>query len=224
MDQRHQHFEIPRVRDLARHAIPHIVEATLIPLGLFYGFLWLVGVWGAILAALGWSYVAVLRRLVTGRRIPGLLVLGTVGITARTLLALASGSSFLYFLQPSLVTALVGGVFLLSVPAGRPLAQRLAHDFVPLSPALVGRPAVQRVFVRITLLWALVNLVNAAGAIGLLLSQPVATYIAAKTAMSWVVTGGGVAISAWLFKRTVRLQPAPVPVPVAVPIAVPATA
>ena len=219
MDQRHQHFEIPRLRDLARHALPHIVEATLVPLGLFYGFLWLVGVWGAILAALGWSYVAVLRRVVTGRRIPGLLVLGTVGITARTLLALASGSSFLYFLQPSLVTALVGGVFLLSVPAGRPLAQRVAHDFVPLSPALVGRPAIQRVFVRITLLWALVNLVNAAGAIGLLLSQPVATYIAAKTAMSWVVTGGGVALSAWWFKRTLRLQPVPVAVPAPVAVA-----
>ena len=53
--------------------------------------------------------------------------------------------------------------------------------------------------------------------LGLLLSQPVATYIAAKTAMSWVVTGGGVAISAWWFKRSVRLQPAPVPVPVAIP-------
>jgi intracellular septation protein A len=212
MDQGHQHFEIPRVRDLARHAIPHIVEATLVPLGLFYAFLWLVGVWGAILAALGWSYIAVARRLLTGRRIPGLLVLGTVGITARTLLALASGSAFLYFLQPSLVTGIVGGAFLLSVPAGRPLAQRLAHDFVPLPPALVGHPAIQRVFVRITLLWALVNLVNAAGAIGLLLSQPVATYVAAKTAMSWVVTGGGVALSAWWFKRTVRRQPAPVAV------------
>jgi hypothetical protein len=78
------------------------------------------------------------------------------------------------------------------------------------------------VFVRITLLWALVNLVNAAGAIGLLVSQPVATYVAAKTAMSWVVTGAGVAISAWWFKRTVRLQPAPVPVPV--PVMVAATA
>jgi intracellular septation protein A len=211
MDERHQHFEIPRLRDLARHAIPHIVEATLVPLALFYGFLWLVGVWGAILAALGWSYVAVARRLLTGRRIPGLLVLATVGVTARTLLALASRSAFLYFLQPSLVTGIVGGVFLLSVPAGRPLAQRLAHDFVPLPPALVRRPAIQRVFVRITLLWALVNLINAAGAIGLLLSQPVATYVAAKTAMSWVVTGGGVALSAWLFKRTVRLQPALVP-------------
>ena len=214
MEQRHQHFEIPRFRDLARHAVPHIVEATLVPMGLFYGFLWLVGVWGAILAALAWSYVAVIRRLVTGRPVPGLLVLGTVGITARTLLALASGSAFLYFLQPSLVTGVVGGVFLLSVPAGRPLAQRLAHDFVPLPIAFVRRPAIQRVFVRITLLWALVNLVNAAGAIGLLVSQPVGTYVAAKTAMSWVVTGAGVAISTWWFKRTVRLQPAPVAVPV----------
>jgi hypothetical protein len=209
MDPQHQHFEIPRLAELARHAVPHIVEATLVPTALFYGFLWLVGVWGAILAALAWSYVAVFRRLLTGRRIPGLLLLGSVGITARTVLALASGSTFLYFLQPSLMTAIIGGMFLLSVPAGRPLAQRLAHDFVPLPAAFVRRPAIQRVFVRITLLWALINLVNAAGAVGLLVSQPVATYVAAKTAMSWIVTGVGVALSTWWFKRTMRLQPAP---------------
>jgi hypothetical protein len=211
MDQKHQPFEIPRLRELARHAIPHVIEATLVPMALFYGFLWLVGVWGAILAALSWSYVAVIRRLLTGRRVPGLLVLGTVGVTARTLLALASGSAFLYFLQPSLVTAVVGGVFLLSVPAGRPLAQRLANDFVPLPTAFLRRPAIQRVFVRITILWALVNLVNAAAAVGLLMSQPVATYVAAKTATSWVVTGSGVALSTWWFKRTLQRQPALVP-------------
>jgi intracellular septation protein A len=211
MDHQHQGFEIPRLRELARHAIPHIVEATLVPMALFYAFLWLVGVWGAILAALGWSYVAVVRRLVTGRRIPGLLLLGTVGVTARTVLALASGSAFLYFLQPSLLTAIVGGLFLLSVPAGRPLAQRLADDFVPLPAAFLRRPAIRRVFVRITLLWALINLVNAAGAVGLLVSQPVATYVAAKTAMSWVVTGAGIALSTWWFKRTMRSQPALLP-------------
>jgi hypothetical protein len=49
------HFEIPRLRDLATHAVPHLLEATLIPLGIFYLSLWQWGTKVAILAALGWS-------------------------------------------------------------------------------------------------------------------------------------------------------------------------
>ena len=41
-------------------------------------------VWGALVAALVWSYMAIIRRAVTGQRIPGILVLGTLGITARS--------------------------------------------------------------------------------------------------------------------------------------------
>jgi hypothetical protein len=112
------HFELPRLRSLARHAIPHLIEATLIPLALFYGFLWIVGVWGALFAALGWSYAAILRRVVLRQSIPGLLVLGALGLTARTAVAFASGSVFIYFLQPTLTTVVIAGAFLLSVPAG----------------------------------------------------------------------------------------------------------
>src|SRR2546427_5907120 len=107
--------EIPRLRTMARHAVPHLVEATFIPLALFYVFLWTAGVWGALIAALCWSYLALVRRMVTGRRIPGILVLGALGITARTIAAFASGSVFVYFLQPSLTTVVVAGAVLLSV-------------------------------------------------------------------------------------------------------------
>src|SRR5690606_2179357 len=125
----HPHLEIPRLAALVRHALPNIVEGSLIPLGVFYGALWLVGIWGGLIASLAWSYAAIARRVATGRNIPGLLVIGTLGLTARTIVSLASGSVFVYFLQPTLTTALIAGAFLLSVPAGRPLAERLAGDF-----------------------------------------------------------------------------------------------
>ena len=65
--------EIPRLREMARHALPHLIEATFIPLILFYTFLWTAGVWGALVAALVWSYAAIIRRAVTGQRIRTLL-------------------------------------------------------------------------------------------------------------------------------------------------------
>lgn len=196
--------EIPRLRSMARHAVPHLIEATFIPLALFYAFLWTAGVWGALIAALAWSYIAVLRRAITGQRIPGILVLGTVGITARTIVSLASGSTFVYFLQPSLTTIVVAGAFLFSVPAGRPLAERLAHDFVPLEPEILHLPAVKQVFVRITLLWAFVNLANAIISIVLLMNTDVGSFVAAKTVMGWILVGGAIAMSTTWFKQALR--------------------
>jgi len=196
--------EIPQLRTVARHAFPHLVEATIVPLILFYTFLWTAGVWGALVAALVWSYAAVLRRVITGQRIPGILVLGTLGITARTVMAFATGSVFVYFLQPTLTTIAIAAAFLLSVPAGRPLAERLAKDFVPLDPEVLGLPAVQRVFIRITLLWAFVNLANAAVSITLLMSQDVGTFVAAKTIGGMVLVAMAVGTSTIWFKQALR--------------------
>lgn len=217
MDQ--HHFELPRLRVLARRALPQVIEATLAPLGLFYLALWLLGPRGAICTALAWNYLALVRRIVRHERVPGLLLIATLALTARSLLALVSGGSlFVYFLQPSLATALVGGAFLLSVPLGRPLAERLARDFVPLPPTFLKNTKVRQLFVRISLLWALVSLVNAAGTIALLLNVPLATYLAAKTGMSGALTLGGILLSSWWFRRGVRhhnLLPKPTALPVA---------
>jgi hypothetical protein len=195
---------LPKLRCMARHALPHLFEATLIPLGLFYVFLALVDLHGAILASLVWSYGALARRLVRRERVPGLLLLGSVGLTFRTLVAIFNGSVFFYFLQPSLTAVAIGGIFLFSIPAGCPLAERLVGDLVPLPPALMARPAIRRVFVRITLLWSFANVLNAALTIGLLLSQPVAVFVVAKTIMSMSLTGCALAVSARWFLRTAR--------------------
>src|SRR5579862_2838051 len=89
----HHHFELPRLRELFRHAIPQILEAILVPLGLFYAALSVLGPKGAICTALAWNIMALLRRLWRRERLPGLLLLGTVGLTARSVVALVSSSS-----------------------------------------------------------------------------------------------------------------------------------
>jgi hypothetical protein len=200
----HPPLEIPRLRALARHALPNLVEATLVPLLVFYAALWLVGVWGGLIGALVWSYTAIVRRLVTGRSVPGLLVLGVVGLTARTVVAALSGSVFVYFLQPTLTTVLVAGVFLASVPAGRPIAERLAGDFCPLPATFIGSPPVRHFFARITLLWAFVQLANAGLSIWLLITQPVGTYVLARSVTSWGLTIAAVGLSTLYFKRSMQ--------------------
>jgi intracellular septation protein A len=198
---------MPRLAALARHAIPHLLETTLIPLGLFYGGLQLFGLWGALLAALVWSYTCLLRRLLTRHRVSGMLVLAIVGLTARTALALATGSAFLYFLQPTMGTGLVAGVFLGSVLLGRPLAQRLAADFLPLPEALLARPGIRRFFQRVSLLWAGVFLANTGISLWLLLSQSLATFLWSRTVASLTLTALAIAASTWWFRHCVRATP-----------------
>ena len=143
-------------------------------------------------------------------------MIAALGLTARSVVALASGGSslFVYFLQPSLATALVGGAFLLSVPLGRPLAEKLAHDFVTMPASFFKGPKVRQLFVRISLLWALVSLINAAATLALLLNVPIAAYLAAKTGVSCGLTLGGIVLSSWWFRRSLRRHNAePVPAP-----------
>jgi hypothetical protein len=195
-------FEIPRLRTLARHALPHVLEGTVVPLVLFLLTLRLVGVWGAVLIGLGWTYAALIRRLVTGRRVPGILVLGAVTLTARTVVAMVSGSVVVYFLQPTLGTALVAGAFLLSVPLGRPLAQRLARDFCPIPEDVLANTHVRRFFRQVTLLWAVTQLANASVTLWLLFSESLATFLVAKTLVSWGLTGTAIVVSTIWFRRS----------------------
>lgn len=204
------HFEIPRLRDLVRHALPHVIEATLIPLVIFYLSRMQWGDMAAILAAMAWSYAALFVRVARRQPIPGLLLIGLAGLTARSVIGLATHSLFVYFLQPNLGTACIAAVFLLSVPAGRPLAEKLARDFVPFPPGYVHRPVIRRLFLQLSLLWALVLMFAASSSVGLLVSQPVATYLAAKTGLSLALIGCGVALSLWWFKRTVHRHEAAV--------------
>lgn len=154
-------FEFPRVRTLARQVLPSVIEGSIIPVALFLVMLRALGLWGAIIVGLGWSYTAIVRRLVTHRRVPGIMIIGAATLTARTILALATGSSFVYFLQPTLGTALVAVAFLLSVPLGRPLAQRIASDFCPIPPEVLAHDHVRRLFLRISLLFAVTLSLNA---------------------------------------------------------------
>src|SRR5438045_451674 len=102
------HFQIPRLRTLASHALPAMIESSFIPLGLFYLAMWAAGLWVALIVA------------------------------------------------------------------------------------------------RITLLWAFVQLSNAAITLWLLFTHSVGTYMLLKTVLSLTLTGLGVAVSTIYFKHSMR--------------------
>ena len=197
-------IHLPAPRAFLRHALPSLVESTVGPVALFYAMLSLLGLRGALLATVGFSYVALARRVVTGRPVPGMLVLACALLTVRTALAMATGSAFVYFLQPTLGTFLVAGAFLVSVPAGRPLAERLAKDFCPLDPDLLRQPFVRKFFLRVSLLWTFVFLSNATLTLWLLLTYSVKSFVLLKTAASLFAIGSAIVVSAMWFRRAMH--------------------
>ncbi|MDQ1688335.1 MAG: hypothetical protein QOK42_1310 [Frankiaceae bacterium] len=180
------------LRAVMKHSVPKIVEATLIPTALFYAAWMLVGHWAGYVAALTWGFGALLRRVRRRERIPGVLVLALIGLTVRSALALATGSSFLYFAQPIVGTTLIAVLFLASALTTRPFVARLAGDFYPLTADIAARLAIKRLFRNLTILWAGVNLLNAAAGLSLLLTLPTAVYIPTKTVAALTITALGV--------------------------------
>ena len=61
-------LRLPSLRAVVRHALPALLESTIVPGALFYVVLLLDGFHGALIAALAWSLLALGRRLVRGRR------------------------------------------------------------------------------------------------------------------------------------------------------------
>lgn len=202
----HTLIHLPSLKVILRDSGMHILESTLIPLGLFYLLLTLVGFHGGLIAALAWSGVAIGRRLALRKQVPAVLWLTTLLLVARTVLGYMTGSIFLYFLQPTLQNFLIGFVFLVTASFGRPLLGKLATEFCAFPEAFSGHPHVQRFFRRVSLLWALVFVANGAGTLYVLAKATVGNFLMVSTAGTIVLVGLGAIASLVWFRRALRGQ------------------
>lgn len=195
---------LPSRRRLARRVALDIGEAVLAPLGLFYIVMLVVGLDQALLAAAGWAVLALLARVVTRRRPPVLLVVGTVFALVRIGVTEWSGSAAVYFLQPTLTTYLFAGALLLTVRLEQPLIARLASDFCPMPAEVVSSGPMRRLFQRLSVLWGAVLLGNASITLGMLLTMPTTQSVPISSAASAPLFAVGLLASLLWFRTAVR--------------------
>jgi len=195
---------MPSPRNALRHALPVVLEGVIGPLVLFYLLLILSGFRGALIAALTWSYLALGRRLLRGERVSMLLLFGTVLITMRTVIAFITGSAFIYFAQPTAGTVIISLALLVSAAIGRPFTQRFAHDFCPMDPAIMGRPLVRRFFIRISVLWATVLMLNAGIVFWLLVSSSLRSFVLERSVVTYGLTALAIFFSITRFMTMMR--------------------
>ena len=197
-------LHMPAPGEALRHAVPVVVEGVVAPITGFYLALIIFGFRAALITALAWSCLALVRRVIRGDRISTVLILDVVLLSIRTGVAFITGSAILYFLQPMAWSVLVAVVLVATALAHRPFTQRFAQDFCPFDPELLARPRVQRFFVRVSILWATVLVVNTGFALWLLLSSSLATFALERTAVSWTLTAIAIACSIFGFTATMR--------------------
>jgi hypothetical protein len=135
-------------------------------------------------------------RAVRRERIPAMLILTSVLLGLRTALAVTTGGTKIYFVQPIVTMIIVGALFLVTMLAGQPLVRRLAHDICPI-PADVADSAVMKGhFRRLSYLWAGVYFANASVTLLLLLNLPVGAFVATHSFVGLAIMWAGAAVTA----------------------------
>jgi drug/metabolite transporter (DMT)-like permease len=201
------HLHLPPIRELALGAVPRLVEGVLCPTALFLLLMNTIGLGAAILGGFGWSVSVIVVRRLLGRRVPTLVFVGLSVLFLRTLLALATGSSFLYFIQPTVGAGVIGIVILASALAGRPVVLRIARDFCPLPVDSMRDPHLRRFFLGISFLWGAQQLLNSGITLWLLVSQSVSTYVVTRAAMSWSLSALAIGVTVvWFLRMNRRRQ------------------
>lgn len=206
MHSRAQIIHLQALPGQLRQVLRHLFEVALAPVVLFYLLLTFTNLTGALLAALGWAFAAMARRVLTHSPIPSVLWLSTVLLVARTAIGYATGSVFLYFLQPTLQNFLIAFGLLVTVPLRRPLIARLADDFCAFPTALTSNLRVQRFFRRVSLLWALVFLANGVATLWVLARATLGNFLMVTTAGSFTLLGVAAVVSLLWFRRELRFE------------------
>lgn len=202
----HMTIDLPSFRNLVVGGGRHLLESTLVPAGLFYLLLTLVSFDSGVIAALCWSVVVIVTRLVMRKPVPAVLWLTSALLIARTALGLATGSAFLYFLQPTLQNFVIASLFLVSAPFNKPLLARLAGDFCSFPDTLSGHPGMRRFFQRVSVLWALVFAVNGSVTLVMLAKATVGNFLMVSTAGSYSLVALAIVGSLLWFRRSLRSE------------------
>jgi len=199
-------IEVGCPRAIAAHAGRTVLVASLIPTGIFYLVMSLISLPFAIASTVAWYYGVLLSRVVRRRPVVGAAMIGAGLMSLRAIVVFWTGSTYLYFLQPVAGTVATATAFALTALAGRPLIERLAHDFVPVPPALSERLRAARFFDYTSVLWSLTYAINAAGTVWLLSSSSLGMFLLLKSFLGPVLTASAVSVTYLLLRRLLRRE------------------
>lgn len=205
MNRAAQHvIVLPGVRAIARRAGSTILTASLLPAAVFYVALSLGSLRVAVAVTLVWYYAGLLWTHVRGKPVLAAAMLGAGLLTLRAVVTFWTNSSFLYFLQPVAGTIATATAFSVTALAGRPLLDKLVHEFCPLPDALSHRLRANHYFRWVSVVWTFAYLVNAAGTVYLLSTASIGGFLMFRAVLSPLLVTTTVIASYVLFRVMMR--------------------
>ncbi|MGN6251929.1 MAG: VC0807 family protein [Marmoricola sp.] len=199
-------IDLGQLRPTLMNGLRLLLETAVVPTLLLYGFMVTVGGVAGLIAVLVWCALTVVVRMTTVRRVPGTLLLALTMLVARTSIALALSSVYVYLLQPVAGSMVMAVLFIGSALIGRPITLRLAQDFVRLPHVLVSDERVHRMFVQVSLLWGVSRLLDAGMSLGVL-HFGIAAGIFSRGVFSGLLTALSIGVcSYWGWSRLRRIE------------------
>ena len=147
------------------------------------------GLAGGVVLVLVWSgsYQAV--RWIKTRTISGLILLYILVLLLRGVVALAFNSASMFFIAPSVVTAIGGCVFITTALLAKPLVAPVVNELVPNTVIDLEDPRARRAMIKVSFIYGIEQLINAAVLIILALRLSTTLYIAVHGVISWIIMG-----------------------------------
>ena len=189
-------MELPRPRKLLRTVGLSLTEAIAFPIAAYAIGGWLGGRDAGLLAGLGAICVtAVIRRFATGS-VPGLVTIMVIVLGVQTAAAIATGNLWIFLVHFPIANLCLCIVFARTARGPDPLCARLAAEMVGLRQPAARQPGLHRFFQGVTVLWAGVFLLLAAGMAVLLETESTATFLllSAVATVALIAAGTGASV------------------------------
>jgi hypothetical protein len=195
------------IASIVRRAGPNVFVAAVVPWAMFLVGHHFWGLAGGVLLALGWSAAAQLVRIARGQPWSALLVVSSVELLLRSVLAIAFNSASTYFLAPAAATAVTGLICVGCAFRPNPFLSRIISELIPTS-ALEFAPGASRLIRAVALAYGLEQVVVAGLSVAMFLNVPVTTYAVFHPLLSWFVLAAAVTVSAPFLRRQLARGPA----------------
>ncbi|MFL6132647.1 MAG: hypothetical protein ACJ72A_07590 [Nocardioidaceae bacterium] len=201
-----QVIDMPGWRPIVRKVFATLALVSALPMAVFYVVMSLYGLRAAALATVSVYYAGLLLKLLRRKPILAAAVLTAGLLSIRTVVMFLTGSAFVYFLQPVAGTVALATVIAASALAGRPVLDRLAHEFCPFPAELSAQLRKDAFFARLSCVWSMAYLINALGTIWLLRTMSVGGFVILKSVLGPSLTIIAVAASLLYFRVAMRNQ------------------
>ena len=201
-----QVIDMPGLRPIAKQVLTTLIVVSLLPMAVFYVTMSMFGLRAAALATVSLYYTGLLVKIVRRKPVLAAALLTAGLLSIRTAVMFLNGSAFVYFVQPVAGTVVVATAIAATALAGRPVLDRLAHEFCPFPDELSARLRKAQFFTRLSIVWATTYLINAAATVWLLRTVSLGGFVVLKSVLGPTLTIGAVVVSLIYFRVAMRNQ------------------